>query len=129
MTPVVMYGVAPSAPYDLSKIEPIKDLDSDFFTAPKDFDPLMLLVCRGLTTGQFAAGWYAVNALAATLALVPEERVVWVVKSGGEYLTDPEDVCWSVSQSEAWIFGTLAEAQECCGHDCRPVRLRIRRRS
>lgn len=82
-TTVVMYGVAPSdapwpSPFVVEPtvpfpwaVEPINPV--------RDFSPLMMLPTR-LTPGEFAAGWYAVTALTATLALpLPH---VWSVRLG-----------------------------------------------
>jgi hypothetical protein len=95
-----------------------------------------LLPC-GFIPGRIFAAWYALHALAATLALVPrEEPGRWVVKHvrTGMYLTVPTEYMgvwkarWACGLSSARRFFSRSEAESTCNrvYDERVVRLRAR---
>jgi hypothetical protein len=88
----------------------------------------------GTTYGEMAemrvaAGWYALTALAATLALVPRERVCWIVKRGPLYVHHNDDGSTRLveGQRSAERFRTREEALCNCFMGERVVRLRTRR--
>jgi hypothetical protein len=71
---------------------------------------------------------YALSALAATLALVPRERVCWVVKSGNQYLgAYTQTPWWTANRRNARRFAIQDEAY-CRANNLpgRVVRLRVR---